>query len=340
MDENENDKRLMKLGQSIRPYIRISRPEYWANHIFILPGILLGFMFDPPKAEDAFALCLRILWAIACACLVASSNYVLNEILDAAKDRFHPEKKNRPLASGQASVPVAYVQWLVLAAMGFAVAFGQSMALGFTMVAFWISGMIYNVPPVRLKDVPYVDVICESLNNPIRLCIGWFAAGGEVMPPLSMLFAYWMFGAFLMGIKRFAEYRHLRSSGQAANYRNSFAYYTEERLQESIFFYGALFGMLSGFFMARYDAEIVLATPLVALAMAYYIHLGFKENSPVQHPEKLFKEKKLMVLVALAFVACAVLLYVRMPSFRRAISPWHIPAGASAAACPTNSIVP
>ncbi|NCD21671.1 MAG: prenyltransferase [Spartobacteria bacterium] len=308
---------------SIRPYVRIARPEYWANHVFIVPGILLAFLYIPgwPTAATLG----RVALAIVCACLVASSNYVLNEILDAPKDRFHPEKKNRPVASGQVSLPIAYAEWLVLAALGFALAFYLMRPLGWTMVAFWISGMVYNVPPVRLKDVPYVDVVCESVNNPIRLCIGWFAAGQAVPPPFSILLAYWMFGAFLMGMKRFAEFRHIRESGQAANYRKSFGYYTEERLQESIFFYGALFGLLAGFFMARYHVEMVLATPLVALAMAYYIHLGFKPDSPVQHPERLFRQKKLMVLVGVAFLACAVLLYVRIPSFRRAISPWILP---------------
>ncbi|NLG34174.1 MAG: UbiA prenyltransferase family protein [Lentisphaerae bacterium] len=304
-------------------YVQMARPEYWANHIFILPGILLAFFYIPgwPGGGELA----RVGVALACACLVASSNYVLNEILDAPKDRFHPEKKNRPVPSGKVSVPVAYGLWLALAAIGFAVAFGQMRSLGWTMVAFWVSGMVYNVPPVRLKDVPYVDVICESVNNPIRLCIGWYAAGQQVAPPLSILLAYWMFGAFLMGMKRYAEYRHIQSSGQAANYRKSFGYYTEERLQESIYFYGALFGMLSGFFMARYHVEMVLATPLVALAMAYYIHLGYKPDSPVQHPERLFREKKLVVLVGLAFLACAVLLYVRIPLFRQAISPWLLP---------------
>ncbi len=313
----------------LSPYIRIARPEYWANHVFIAPGILLAFLYVPgwPTPE----ILLRVASAIVCACLVASSNYVLNEILDAPKDRFHPEKKNRPVASGEVNVPIAYVEWLVLAALGFALAFRLFPPLGWTMVAFWISGMVYNVPPVRLKDVPYVDVVCESVNNPIRLCIGWFAAGATLAPPFSIMLAYWMFGAFLMGMKRFAEFRHIRESGQAANYRKSFGYYTEERLQESIFFYGALFGMLSGFFMARYHVEMVLATPLVALAMAYYIHLGFKHDSPVQHPERLFRQKKLMVLVALAFLACSVLLYVRIPSFRRAISPWILPPAELAA---------
>lgn len=315
----------------LRAYVRIARPEYWANHIFILPGILLAFFYqsDWPAAMDW----VRVAIGLAAACLVASSNYVLNEILDAPKDRFHPEKKFRPVASGVVSVPLAYVEWLVLAALGFALAFAAVRALGWTMVAFWISGMVYNVPPLRLKDVPYVDVLCESINNPIRLCIGWFAAGQTVGPPFSILFAYWMFGAFLMGMKRFAEFRHIQASGQAANYRKSFGFYTEERLQESIFFYGALFGILSGFFMARYHVEMVLATPLVALAMAYYIHLGFKPDSPVQHPERLYRQKKLMVLVALAFLASSLLLYVRIPMFRRAILPWIHPPASECPAC-------
>ena len=93
-----------------------------------------------------------------------------------------------------------------------------------------------------------------------------------------------------------------------------------------------MFGMLAGFFMARYHVEMVLATPLVALAMAYYIHLGFQPDSPVQHPERLFRRKTLMVLVALASLSCAVLLYVRIPLFRRAITPWIVPpAGVEAA---------
>jgi decaprenyl-phosphate phosphoribosyltransferase len=314
----------------LRPYLRIARPEYWTNHVFILPGILLAFVYRPELLGTGAVW--RVAVGLACACLVASSNYVLNEILDAAKDRFHPEKRHRPVASGQVNVPVAYGLWLGLAALGFGLAFLLFRPLGWTMVAFWISGLVYNVPPLRLKDVPYVDVLCESLNNPIRLGIGWFAAGERIPPQASILLAYWMFGAFLMGMKRFAEFRHIRACGQAAHYRKSFGYYTEERLQESIFFYGALFGMLSGFFMARYHVEMVLATPLVALAMAYYIHLGFKPDSPVQHPERLYRQKKLMVLVALAFAACAGLLYVRIPLFRRAIAPWIVLPEAAAGA--------
>lgn len=307
------------------PYLRIARPDYWANNIFMLPGILLVFLYAPRlRGADLW---LGIFGGLVAACLVASSNYVLNEILDAPKDAFHPEKASRPIPSGQVRVPLAYLEWLLLAAAGFSLAFAVNLRLGWTAVVFWLAGMLYNTPPARLKDVAYLDVLSESVNNPIRLFMGWFSTGYEVAPPFSVVLAYWMFGAFLMTMKRFAEYRHIGDPARAALYRKSFGVYTEERLIECLCFYGAMFGMLSGFFMARYHVETVLATPLVVLAMAYYMHLAFKPNSPVQHPERLYRQRKLMLLVLLAFLACALLLLVDIPVFRGMIAPWTLPTG-------------
>ena len=85
----------------------------------MLPGIALVFFFDPAFA-DRFSL-LKIVLGVVSACLVASSNYVLNEILDAPFDRFHPVKRHRPIPRGELSIRAAYAEWLVLAAVGFAI---------------------------------------------------------------------------------------------------------------------------------------------------------------------------------------------------------------------------
>lgn len=300
------------------PYIKIARPDHWFKNVFMLPGILLVVFFAPSFARDISWV--RVLLGLVSACLIASSNYVLNEILDAEKDRFHPEKRHRPIPSGEVRVSVAYAEWLVLAATGIALAFGINRYFGTLAALLWVAGALYNVPPVRLKDHAYADVISESVNNPLRLAMGWYSTGFTALPPVSVLLAYWMFGAFLMAMKRYAEYRHIADHERAGQYRRSFIHYNEERLIESVFFYGSFFGMLSGIFMARYHVELVLATPLVALALAYYMHLGFKANSPVQHPERLFREKKLMMLVLLAFLACAVLLIVDIPAFRNLVT--------------------
>ena len=308
---------------SIAAYVSIARPSHWFKNVFMVPGILLVALFDRSYlGRDALP---GIVLGFVAACLIASSNYVLNEILDAEKDKHHPEKCHRPIPSGQVKVMLAYAEWLLLAVTGVAIAFFVHPLLGSSGLLLWMMGGIYNVPPLRLKDVVYADVICESINNPIRLAMGWYATGFHSMPPLSVLLAYWMFGAFLMAMKRLAEYRMIDDPERAARYRRSFAHYNDEKLIESLFFYGAFFGMLSGVFMARYHVELVLATPLVAYAMAYYMHLGFKPDSPVQKPEELWRQKKLMVLVSLAFITCTVLLLVEIPLLRDAVAPWVLP---------------
>ena len=305
------------------PYIQIARPSHWSKNVFVIPGVLLAIYFDPSLL--ALATVRPVLLGLLCACLVASSNYVLNEILDAEHDKFHPDKKSRPLVSGAARKSVAYVWWLALAAVGLAVGFSINLHLGLTALSLWVMGCVYNVPPVRSKDIPYADVTSEAINNPIRMAMGWFSAGLTTSPPLSVLVAYWMFGAFLMAAKRLAEYRHVADRERAGNYRKSFKHYTDERLLESIMFYVSLFAMMSGIFITRYRIELVAATPIVAFAMAYYLHLSFKENSPVQAPELLFFQRKLMAIVSVAFVVCTLLLFIDIPLIGDFFTPRILP---------------
>lgn len=153
------------------------------------------------------------------------------------------------------------------------------------------------------------------------MALGWYATGVTALPPVSVLLSYWMFGAFLMAMKRYAEYRHIGDPERAGAYRASFRHCTGERLLESIFFYGALFGMFAGIFIARYQMDVILATPLVAYAMAYYMHLGFKPDSPVQYPEQLYRQRKLMCIVIVTFVVCTALLFTKFTWLRRTFHP-------------------
>jgi 4-hydroxybenzoate polyprenyltransferase len=185
-------------------------------------------------------------------------------------------------------------------------------------------GTLYNIPPIRLKDLPYADVLSESINNPLRMAAGWACSSLSSLPPLSILLAYWMFGAFLMATKRLAEYRAIGDPARAARYRSSFGFYSEERLMVSILFYTALFAMFAAVFMTRYRFELILATPLVALAMAYYLHLSYAPNSPAQYPERLYREPRLMVVCGAAFAACGILLFLDLPAFERLFVPDHL----------------
>jgi hypothetical protein len=180
-------------------------------------------------------------------------------------------------------------------------------------LALWIMGVVYNLPPIRTKEVPYLDVLSESVNNPIRLLLGWFALIQTQFPPVSLIIAYWMAGAFFMAIKRFAEYRQIGDPKTARKYRRSFRYYDEERLLISLFFYAVMGALTAGVFIVRYRLELILILPLVAGFFAYYLHIGLKENSPVQHPEKLYLEKGFVAFSVASGVVFVLLMFTSIP---------------------------
>src|SRR5262249_8694352 len=150
-------------------------------------GVVLAYFCHP----EVFGLDIipPILWAVLTTCLVASSNYVLNEILDAPTDRSHPVKRHRPIPSGQVRLGVAYAEWLALGAAGLVMAAALNWPFFYAALSLLVMGVIYNVRPIRSKELPYVDVLSESINNPIRLLLGWFAVSPAEFPPASLLIA-------------------------------------------------------------------------------------------------------------------------------------------------------
>src|SRR5262245_26695197 len=78
---------------SIRAYVSIARPDHWCKNVFMALGVVLAIFCHPELF--GVGILLPILWGVATTCLVASSNYVLNEILDAPTDRHHPVKRHR-----------------------------------------------------------------------------------------------------------------------------------------------------------------------------------------------------------------------------------------------------
>ncbi len=275
-------------------------------------GVLLAYFYHPELLHQNRLS--QILWAVATTCLIASSNYVLNEILDAPTDRSHPVKRNRPIPAGQVKLSLAYAEWIFLTALGLLLAAALTWPFFYSGLFWLVMGLIYNVPPVRLKELPYVDVVSESINNPIRLLLGWFAVAPAEFPPVSLLIAYWMIGAFFMASKRLAEYRSLADPVSASAYRSSFRHYDEQKLLMSMFFYTTTFALFLGVFMIRYHLELILIVPLVAGFVSYYLHIAFKQESAVQHPERLYREKGLMVYLVVCVLALFGLMLLQIPA--------------------------
>ncbi len=243
-------------------------------------------------------------------CFIASANYVINEWLDAEFDKYHPTKKYRPVVNQNMKFSLVMLEYLICIVTG--VTLALLINVPFLIVELWllIMGVLYNVKPLRTKDIVYLDVLSESINNMIRLILGWFIVCCVYIPPMSIMFGYWMAGAFLMAVKRYSEYRMINDPLTAGLYRKSFAKYSEATLLCSAFFYALCSTFLIGIFLLKYRIEYLLAIPVVFFLFAYYLYIAYKPDSAAQKPEKLFKEKKLMIIVlAVVLIFLALTIY-------------------------------
>ena len=105
---------------NLKDYASMARPSHWFKAIFMLPGTVFGVI---ELRQDLGEIIIPFVFGLATSCLIASANYVLNEILDADSDRHHPTKKYRPAVMQRVSTTNAYLFYLILLASGFLISF-------------------------------------------------------------------------------------------------------------------------------------------------------------------------------------------------------------------------
>lgn len=292
----------------MKNYIKIARPDHWIKNMFILPGIIMGIMMF--GADELIPSLFNIILGTIATCLIASANYVINEWLDAEFDKFHPVKKNRPVVVANLRFELVMLEYAILGITGLGLSLLINMPFFWVEVLLLIMGALYNIKPMRTKDVPYLDVISESFNNVIRLLLGWFMINESHIPPISVMVAYWLCGAYLMNVKRYSEYRMINNPELAGLYRKSFKYYTENRLLAISLFYGMTAIVALALFIVKYRMEYMIVLPFVVALFVYYFMLSYKEDSVVQKPEKLYKEKYLFILILLIMIVLLILTFV------------------------------
>jgi len=315
---------------TFRDYVAIARFDHMTKHVFIIPGIVLAYALRGIYTENLIA---SVIFGLISATCIAAANYVINEWLDREFDKFHPLKSQRTAVNINLNKSIVYIEYASLVVVGLATATVVGLSFSIVSIAFVISGIIYNVQPFRTKDHAFIDVLSESLNNPIRLMLGWAIIDPTSLPPSSLLFTYWMGGAFLMNAKRLSEYRSIvevQGKELLGKYRPSFHSYTASSLMVACLLYAMMSAFFLAVFLVKYRIEYLLATPIIAALFAQYFALSLKRDSVAQRPERLFHEKRLMATVITTLIMLVLLTFVQIPALERLTSQHFIelsPAG-------------
>ena len=201
----------------LRAIVREARPKQWTKNVLV---------FAAPGAAgvlDNWSFLWKTVLAFVAFCLASSGTYYWNDIHDVDADRQHPTKRNRPIASGALSLPVARVVGTALLVGGIGLSFGLNWQLGVVTTGYVVLTTTYSTV---LKHVAVVDLVAVAAGFVLR------AIAGAVVTDVRM--STWFvlctsFGSlFIVTGKRFAELREL---GEGSSTRATLDEYTLTFLQ-------------------------------------------------------------------------------------------------------------
>jgi len=147
----------------VRALVKTMRPKQWAKNVFIFAAVFFdGKILEPHKLLISIV-------AFVIFCLVSSAIYLINDLADIEKDRQHPVKRNRPLASGQLSPTVAKIAAMVMLAICLPAAFALQPLFGITTLLYAGIMVLYSY---LLKQVVIVDVMTIAAGFVLRVFAG------------------------------------------------------------------------------------------------------------------------------------------------------------------------
>jgi decaprenyl-phosphate phosphoribosyltransferase len=294
-------------------YLQALRLERWPRSAAIFLGTAAFFFLhrDFVSSFGAQGIAFRVALSFLLTWAISTANYVVNEIVDAPTDIHHPVKRHRPLVQGRIQKGPFILLGLGLTAAGLALAlafFSRSFFL--SLLALLGAGFIYNVKPIRTKDIPFLDSISESANNPIRFLIGWYAfAPGQFFPPPALLLAWWSFGNFLMTAKRLSEFRLLQD--KAADYRLSHRRYSRNLLLFGMITSAAVFLASSFLFVLSFRLyRFLIVLPILLLYVLLFFRKTLEEKEVMEEPESLLRNPLIALLSLVLVVVFALSLFL------------------------------
>lgn len=193
---------------SLPALVRVLRLHQWSKNALLFLPILAAHHLD-----DRAAL-LRVALGFLSFGLVASSVYVLNDMVDVESDRSHPRKRLRPFASGALRLGAGFALVPGLLAAGAGIALLLPPMFGVALTAYWFTTLAYSL---RIKRVVILDVLVLAALYTVRIYAGAFAAGVPVSEWLAS-FALFFFLSLAI-LKRASELAKATQAVPGRGYR-------------------------------------------------------------------------------------------------------------------------
>jgi len=291
----------------MKSYLLILRPSHWSKNFFVFAGLVFGGKLFGPVDEVLLSIGSAV-GGFFCFCLAASAVYILNDIIDRERDRLHPEKCKRPIATGSVTIGSAVVISALCAAVAIIGSFMLSQTFAIIILTYIMLMILYSL---LLRRIMILDCVVISIGFCLRAIAGAVVVEVFISPWLIICtFALCLFLAFG---KRRSEIAQLREESEA--FRNTLAGYTPELLAHMLDVTSGLavvcfllYAMDDRTFQIFGNNNLVYTTPLVLYCIFRFsalIQTG-KYSGPVQ---LILNDLPFQIGFVVWIIGCIVIIY-------------------------------
>lgn len=287
----------------IRPLLKTLRPKQWIKNVFIFAALV----FDSKLLHTAPLL--RTLAGFVLFCLLSSTIYIINDLVDLEKDRQHPTKRNRPLASGRLSPRVAIVAAIAIGVVCLPLSFWLEPQFGVIVLGYVLMMIAYSFV---LKNILLIDVMTIAAGFVLRVMAGVVLVHVERFSPWLYVCTT-LIALFIAVGKRRNELSLLRDNANA--HRAILDEYSMEFIDEMMTILSA--ATLIAYSLYTFSAEnlpanhtMMLTIPFVLYGLFRYLYLVHVRNEGGAPEEIVLGDKPLIATVGLWGLAAVAVLYI------------------------------
>lgn len=279
--------------------ISLLRVKQWYKNVLVFVGIIFSLNFFN------FSMWFDVILAFFAFCMLSSSAYIINDVLDFNKDKIHPIKCQRPIPSGKISIKNGIVISCILLIVGLIIAF--CINFQFFLISILFLGLT-NIYSFYLKQFVIIDAIVIGINFVIRATAGCIAIKVPISPWITLCAL--LLALFLVFGKRRHELTILQS--EANNHRNSLKEYSIETIDEMISITAS--ALLISYSLYTFFTEhrwMMITIPIIMYGLFRYILLVHSKNMGGE-PELILIDKGILFSV-LGWTFLSVIILYNIP---------------------------